>query len=227
MARQRMIKPDFWADEKLIECSLSARLLFIGCLNFADDYGHLQRSAKKLKMQVFPADDVNCEELLNELLTHGLLMEYSVNNEKFLNIKGFRKHQVINRPSNSTIPNPDGSMNTHTTLTECSLPTHTEKKRREEKRKEKYIASDHLVSAGADKNLVSDWFLVRQKKKSTNTETAMLSFLSEVEKSKLNINDVLRMCVEKSWAGFKASWNIDDFGQLQSTSLFDLPGVPK
>lgn len=109
MARIRTIKPDFWTDEKLTECSLSARLLFIGTWNFADDNGNFQASAKKLKMQIFPADNIDCQPLIDELITHGVLIEYSVNGEKFLHIKGFKKHQVINRPSSSSIPTPDFS----------------------------------------------------------------------------------------------------------------------
>ncbi|KCB41315.1 hypothetical protein L539_3612 [Bordetella hinzii 5132] len=113
MARIRTIKPDFWTDEKVTECSMSARLLFIGIWNFADDNGNLQRSAKKVKMQVFPADAVDCEPLIQELIAHGMLIEYSVSGDLFLHIKGFKKHQVINRPSKSNIPQPsfnDGSL---------------------------------------------------------------------------------------------------------------------
>jgi hypothetical protein len=125
MARIRTIKPDFWTDEKLTECSMSARLLFIGSWNFADDNGNLEASAKQLKMKVFPADNIDCQPLLNELITQGILTEYSVNDKKYLHIKGFKKHQVINRPSNSNIPQP--------LLTEDSL---TEGKGREGKGKE-------------------------------------------------------------------------------------------
>ena len=108
MARIRTIKPDFWTDEKIVELSFGARLLFIGCWNFADDNGNLPRSEKKLKMQIFPADSVNCEQLIKELVDHGLLMEYSVSTvEIFLHIPGFKKHQVINRPSKSAIPQPE------------------------------------------------------------------------------------------------------------------------
>ena len=106
MARIRTIKPELWTDERLTECSLSARLLFIGMLNFADDNGNQAYSAKRLKMQVFPADSLDTQPLLDELLTHGVIMEYSVNGEKFLHIKGFLKHQVINRPSPTRIPKP-------------------------------------------------------------------------------------------------------------------------
>lgn len=116
MARIRTIKPELWTDEKLTECSLGARLLFIGMLNFADDNGNLQRSSKKIKMQVFPADSIDCEPLLAELFAHGVLREYSVNNEKFIHISGFRKHQVINRPSATNIP--------HIQLTEDSVSAH-------------------------------------------------------------------------------------------------------
>lgn len=115
MARIRTIKPDFWTDEKLTECSLSARLLFIGMLNFADDNGNLTASAKKLKMQIFPADNVECQPLLDELIAQGVVIEYSVSGDNYLNIKGFKKHQVINRPSNTNIPEP--------LITEDSLST--------------------------------------------------------------------------------------------------------
>ncbi|OZI56756.1 hypothetical protein [Bordetella genomosp. 4] len=121
MARIRTIKPDFWTDEKLTECSLSARLMFIGMLNFADDNGNLAASAKKLKMQIFPADNIDCQPLLDELIAHGVVIEYSVNGDKFLNIKGFKKHQIINRPSKSAIPEPafnEDSVNTHGVVTD-------------------------------------------------------------------------------------------------------------
>ncbi|HBW7322418.1 TPA: hypothetical protein MFD03_000678 [Klebsiella pneumoniae] len=106
MARIRTVKPEFWTDEKVVECSIPARLLFIGLFNFANDMGCLERSPKRLKMQIFPADALDCEPLIQELITHGLLIEYSVNDVCYLQIKGFLKHQKINRPSASKIPLP-------------------------------------------------------------------------------------------------------------------------
>lgn len=106
MARIRTVKPEFWTDEKVVECSIPARLLFIGLFNFANDMGCLERSPKRLKMQIFPADALDCEPLIQELITHGLLTEYSVNDVCYLQIKGFLKHQKINRPSASKIPLP-------------------------------------------------------------------------------------------------------------------------
>lgn len=121
MARIRTVKPEFWTDERLTECSLSARLFFIGMLNFADDNGNQAYSAKRLKMQIFPADAIDTQPLIDQLLTHGVLIEYSVNDKKFIHIKGFRKHQLINRPSSTTIPQPSfiiDSVKTHGVLTD-------------------------------------------------------------------------------------------------------------
>lgn len=124
MARIRTIKPEFWTDDTITECSLSARLLFIGLWNFADDSGNLDRSAKQIKARVFPVDNIDCEPLLRELITHGLLIEYSVSDRKYLHIPGFTKHQVINRPSKPAVPAYDPSSKTHVPLTESSLFTH-------------------------------------------------------------------------------------------------------
>jgi hypothetical protein len=129
MARIRSIKPEFWSDEKIVELDPVARLFFIGLWNFADDNGNLVKSVKRIKMQVFPADVIDCSELIDSLSTHGLLIEYAVNGEKFLHIKGFRKHQVINRPSKTTLPEPPKNG----VLTEHSL---TEGKGKEGKGKE-------------------------------------------------------------------------------------------
>ncbi|MAF04936.1 MULTISPECIES: conserved phage C-terminal domain-containing protein [unclassified Herbaspirillum] len=120
MARIRSIKPDFWTDEKIVELSMEQRLFFIGSWNFADDSGNLQRSAKKLKMQIFPADAIDCEPIILDLIAHGLLIEYEVNGEKYLHIKGFDRHQVINRPSKSGLPKPSEEQN-QLPLTESSL----------------------------------------------------------------------------------------------------------
>ncbi len=38
MARIRTIKPEFWEDEKIGKLPIPCRL-FIGCWNFADDFG--------------------------------------------------------------------------------------------------------------------------------------------------------------------------------------------
>jgi hypothetical protein len=107
MARIRSIKPEFFSDEKIMELSPTARLAFIGLWCYADDSGNQDASVKQTHARIFPGDSVNVESCVAELLTHGLLMEYSVNGSRYWNIPNFRKHQKINRPSPPRVPGPD------------------------------------------------------------------------------------------------------------------------
>lgn len=104
MARIRTVKPEYWTDERVGECSVSARLLFIATWNFADDHGGLDRSSKQLKAQAFPYDNIDCEPLVQELLNNGLLVEYEVEGKKYLHIKGFGTHQKVEKKGRPRVP---------------------------------------------------------------------------------------------------------------------------
>src|SRR5439155_8900125 len=95
MARIRTIKPDFWVDEKVVQLTHLARLLFIGLWNFADDEGRMQFSPLKIKMQIFPADDVAIQDLFGELTRQGFIQIYPVGNVEYLQIVNFARHQKI------------------------------------------------------------------------------------------------------------------------------------
>ena len=120
MARIRTIKPEFWTDERLADCSLTARLLLIASLNFADDYGNLERSSRQLKAQAFPYDQLECEPLVRELLSAGLMAEYKVADRLYLHIKGFSKHQRIEKMSEARFPKYEESLSTPQTVGEGS-----------------------------------------------------------------------------------------------------------
>ncbi|WP_236495203.1 hypothetical protein, partial [Escherichia coli] len=70
----------------------------------------------------------------------------------------------------------------------------------------KFVFKKKLEEFGADTKLASDWLVVRKGKNAANTETALNGFMSQVEKSGLDINTVLKICVDNSWSGFKQSW---------------------
>ena len=107
MARARNIKPSFFINEELVELSFATRLLFIGLWTIADRAGRLEDKPKKIKMALFPADDLNIDEALNELQSSGFIKRYSVDEVKYIQILAFEKHQNphIKEPS-STIPAP-------------------------------------------------------------------------------------------------------------------------
>ena len=50
-------------SEQVMECSLNARLLFIGMWNFADDCGRFPLAPKTIKAQIFPGDDISSETI--------------------------------------------------------------------------------------------------------------------------------------------------------------------
>ena len=112
MARIRTVKPEFWTSEQIVERSPNARLMFIGLMNFADDNGVHPDKAMRIKMQVFPGDDLSSDDvegLISQLHEAGLITRYAVEGEKYLLIKGFTKHQKIDQPSYK-YPLPDGSV---------------------------------------------------------------------------------------------------------------------
>ena len=113
MARIRSIKPEFWTAEQVMECSPMARLLFIGMWNFCDDGGNHPASAKTLKAEVFPSDDITaCEvqALIDELLNQDLLIEYQAGGKNYLHVTGWARHQRIEKP-NFRHPDPNSQNN--------------------------------------------------------------------------------------------------------------------
>lgn len=103
MARNRMIKPGFWTSEQLAECSRDARLIFVGLWTFCDDGGVHPASAKRVKMEVLPGDDVTVaqiQEWIDELIEQDLLRLFSHNGADFWYVTGW-KHQKIERPTYS------------------------------------------------------------------------------------------------------------------------------
>ena len=101
MPRIRTIKPEFWTSEQVVECSLPARLLFVGLWNFADDGGVHPASIRRLTMEVFPGDAFSADDVAGwvaELVDVGLLVEFAAEGREFWSITGWR-HQKIDRPS--------------------------------------------------------------------------------------------------------------------------------
>lgn len=109
MARIRSIKPEFWTDEKVVELPAMARLLFIGLWNFADDDGRMVLSAKRLKLQIFPADKCDISALLGELRGNSLIAIYQVDGIEYLQVNGFAKHQKVDKRTASKHPAPPNS----------------------------------------------------------------------------------------------------------------------
>ena len=136
MARNRMIKPEFWEDSKIALLSDKAKLLFIALWNFADDEGFLENNKNWIAVKCFPYEkNVKIEKILAELFKIGVIFEKN----GIIQIKNFLKHQKINRPIKSELSQKftEHSLSTHGALTEHSLPKKKLKEVKEKKEKEK------------------------------------------------------------------------------------------
>lgn len=103
--RARNIKPDFYRDAELAECSCQARYIVPGLWMMADREGRIIDKPKQIKMNLFPCDEWDCDALLEELANASHIIRYQVNGSRFIQVRNFKKHQKChpNEPA-STIP---------------------------------------------------------------------------------------------------------------------------
>lgn len=110
MARARNIKPGFFANEMLAECDPLARLLFAGLWCLADREGRLEDRPKRIRAEVLPYDACDPEELLTQLEKHGFILRYAREEQRFIQVLNFGKHQNPHiKEAKSTIPAPFSS----------------------------------------------------------------------------------------------------------------------
>ena len=108
MARIRTIKPEFWEDEDIGKLPIPRRLFFIGCWNFADDYGVIKANAALLKSQIFPYDEnlrvSEIKKWIGALVDARMLIPIILDGDKkrpaeesYYIIRTFRSHQVLDK----------------------------------------------------------------------------------------------------------------------------------
>jgi hypothetical protein len=103
--RARNLKPGFFKNEDLAACNPLARILFAGLWCMADREGRLEYRPKRIKAEVLPYDNCNCEELLEQLSHKGFITVYPCGEETFIGINKFTKHQKCHvNEAASTIP---------------------------------------------------------------------------------------------------------------------------
>ena len=111
MARSRNIKPGFFTNEDLVELDFATRLLFAGLWTVADREGRLQDRPKKIKIDVFPADNLDIDAMLQALHDAKFIQRYEVNGSKFIQISSWDKHQNPHHTEKaSEIPGPNGEI---------------------------------------------------------------------------------------------------------------------
>jgi len=70
----------------------------------------------------------------------------------------------------------------------------------------RFMFNKELVNLGCDKDLVTEYMAHRKAKKASNSKIAFDGLIREQQKSGLDLNAVMRICIERGWRGFEADW---------------------
>ncbi len=108
MARARNIKPGFYKNEDLAECSVWARFIFPGLWMLADREGRLEDRPKRIKGELLPFDAQDVEPLLRELEARGFIKRYKNPDGSFIQIAKFKEHQSPHYSEKKSVIKPDG-----------------------------------------------------------------------------------------------------------------------
>ena len=179
MARIRTIKPEFWEDEKIGKLPIPCRLFFIGCWNFADDFGVIKGNAALLKSQIFPYDEnLRVSEItkwIASLVDARMLVPIIHAEESYYFIRTFRSHQILDKRYDKSYIGKeiakdlinralnDNVVNTTSTPRDNDVFTTTEKEEEKEDKKESPNGDkkEAVASSPAPSNLdflkFNDW----------------------------------------------------------------------
>lgn len=80
--------------------------------------------------------------------------------------------------------------------------------------------SDSTLLAGIDPQVASDFLAIRKAKNLPLTKTALSGIEREAQSVGYSLEQALRVCCERSWAGFKAEWiTKDQPGQMKNKQV--------
>lgn len=108
MRRARTIKPEFFTSADVRTLPIPARMTFVGLLLYVDDYGNESADAALVKAAIWPTDTkvtvATVEQHMGLLVDRGMVTFYEVDGRRYLRITNWEKHQRVDRPSRSNIP---------------------------------------------------------------------------------------------------------------------------
>jgi hypothetical protein len=108
LMRSRNIKPGFFRNEALSDCSPLTRILFAGLWCIADREGRLEDRPKRIRADVLPYDDGSVDAMLDELHRAGFILRYQAAGVALIQVLNFEKHQNPHcKEPASSLPAPD------------------------------------------------------------------------------------------------------------------------
>ena len=101
-----------------------------------------------------------------------------------------------------------------------------ENKEDEIKKDEVFTFKNALLELGVDKKIVDDYLKVRKTKNAVNSETAFNAITSEIALTNKTANEIITICVERSWSGFKAEWIKEDISKQDTRPYLKGGSIP-
>jgi len=196
MARARNIKPGFYKNEDLAECSVWARFIFPGLWMLADREGRLEYRPKRIKAELLPFDSQEIEPLLMELEGKKFIHKYQIDGSWFLQILKFSEHQSPHYSEKPSVINPP------------PLPEYSEKP---QAIKEGSKPSDSLIPDSLIPESLLAW--AREKGLEHPSLQAHWDYFRDylqsnpkVAKRYTDVNAAFRNCVRSDWGNIRKNW---------------------
>lgn len=230
MGRIRTVKPEFWRHEVLSALLPETHMLAAALINYADDEGYFNAHPGLVKAECMPLREpsVSIHDSLCELSKIGFIqMAKGSDGKTYGRVVKFAEHQRVNRPTPSKIKQLV-SFSEHSVSPQCavvdeSLPElgsrnlevgsrNLEKEhdsadaQADKPAKVSVTAKDLVNDYGISQQHAAEWLAVRKEKRAKLTKTAMDRMMAECDKAGITLADAVVMCVERSWAGFKAEY---------------------
>lgn len=218
----RLIRDGLLESEAVLSLTIEARWLYIAICLTADDMGLFEATEFKLARRADLKKE-HIERLLSMLNDVDLIRLYSDGKKSYGIIPKFKQRLQIKRIKYPIPPealyfddedaiekfNKLKQLASKTTVvqrmdngyTTDAQPPEPEPEPEPEPKNKKHITPD-----GVSDSVFKDYLDVRKTKKAKWTETALKGLKREAQLANMTLEEVMVMCCERNWVGFKAEW---------------------
>jgi hypothetical protein len=218
----RLIRDGLLESEAVLSLTIEARWLYIAICLTADDMGLFEATEFKLARRADLKKE-HIERLLSMLNDVDLIRLYSDDKKNYGIIPKFKQRLQIKRikypipPEQLYLDDNDAiekfnklrQLASKTTVvqrmgngcvTDAQPPEPEPEPEPEPKHKK------HITPEGVSDSVFKDYLEVRKTKKAKWTETALKGLQREAKDANMTLEQVMIMCCERNWVGFKAEW---------------------
>ncbi len=230
MAIFRKIHTSFWSDSFISDLDKDKKLFYLYLLTNerTKQCGVYEITKKQISYDLGYSIDTVCK-LLEYFIKIGKIKYNETTKE--LALGNWLKYNSSTSPKVTSCINKEFALVKDTVLIEYvkSMDTQSQEEQKEEQTKEeennnnKFSFKNSLLEFSNNKQLIDDWLIVRKNKKASNTKTAFDIFMAEVNISDISLDEILTICVEKSWSGYKFKWieNLRAENKSKNNSIID------